>query len=148
MILAKALKLKNKKIAEYNKTIQRMTASNSYDVDSNKVYNSKEQLALAEAQLASYVALKAAIHTTSEPIREKIFLLGELKNLVSRIQYIDTTEGVIKTSNRYGSTDPLIFKADISAADKDAKITELEAQIETIQDELDYFNATTELSGF
>jgi len=142
MNLAKALKVKNKKLAEYNKTLQKVMAYNSYDVTSKKDYNAKILLDLAETQLQEYVLFKTAIHTASQPVRDKIFLIGELKSLLNRIQNLSTTEGVYK--DRYapeGST----FACDINQLEKDAKIEALEAGIEKLQDELDYFNATTEI---
>lgn len=142
MNLAKALKVKNKKIAEYNKTLQKVMAYNSYDVTSKKDYNAKNLLQLAEVQLQQYVDFKTAIHKASEPVRHKIFMIGELKSLLSRIQSLSTTEGVYK--DRYapeGST----FACDITQLEKDAKIEEIETAIESLQDELDYFNATTEI---
>ena len=142
MNLAKALKVKNKKLAEYNKTLQKVMAYNSYDVTSKKDYNAKALLDLAETQLQEYVLFKTAIHTASQPVRDKIFLIGELKSLLNRIQNLSTTEGVYK--DRYapeGST----FACDINQLEKDAKIEALEAGIEKLQDELDYFNATTEI---
>jgi hypothetical protein len=142
MNLAKALKVKNKKLAEYNKTLQKVMAYNSYDVTSKKDYNAKTLLDLAETQLQEYVLFKTAIHTASQPVRDKIFLIGELKSLLNRIQNLSTTEGVYK--DRYapeGST----FACDINQLEKDAKIEALEAGIEKLQDELDYFNAKTEI---
>ena len=142
MNLAKALKVKNKKLAEYNKTLQKVMAYNSYEISSNKAYNAKELLQLAETQLSEYVALKTAIHAASQPVRDKIFLIGELKSLLSRIQGLSTNEGTVK--NRY-SDDVSTYASDITLLEKDAKIDELEKQIEELQDALDYFNATTEV---
>jgi len=143
MNLAKALKVKNKKIAEYNKTLQKVMAHNSYDVTSKKDYNAKELLQLAEVQLAAYVDLKTAIHAASQPVRSKIFLIGELKSLLGRIQSLSTTEGLVR--DRYSSSDGATYAADISQLEKDAKIEALETEIEALQDALDYFNATTEI---
>ena len=142
MNLAKALKVKNKKLAEYNKTLQKVMAYNSYEVSSKKDYNAKELLQLAEKQLSEYVALKTAIHAASQPVRDKIFLIGELKSLLGRIQGLSTNEGTVK--NRY-SDDVSTYASDITLLEKDAKIDELEKQIEELQDALDYFNATTEV---
>lgn len=142
MNLAKALKVKNKKIAEYNKTLQKVMNYNSYEISSKKDYNAKELLQLAEKQLSEYVALKTAIHAASQPVRDKIFLIGELKSLLSRIHGLPTNEGSVK--DRF-STETLTYASDITLLEKDAKIDELEKQIEEIQDALDYFNATTEI---
>jgi hypothetical protein len=142
MNLAKALKVKNKKLAEYSKTLQKVLAYNSYDVTSKKDYNAKTLLQLAEVQLQQYVDFKTAIHKASEPVRHKIFMIGELKSYLSRINSLSTTEGVYR--DRYapeGST----FAVDITQLEKDEKIVEIETAIESLQDELDYFNATTEI---
>ena len=142
MNLAKALKVKNKKLAEYNKTLQKVMAYNSYEISSKKDYNAKELLQLAEKQLLQYVDLKTKIHAASQPVRDKIFLIGELKSLLGRIQGLSTNEGTVK--NRY-SDDVSTYASDITLLEKDAKIDELEKQIEELQDALDYFNATTEV---
>lgn len=147
MNLAKALKLKNKKLSEYNKTIQKMRAYNSYDVDSKKVYNSKELMTQAEAQLNDYVALKTAIHLTSEPIRSKIFRLGELKSFLSNITNMSTTEGIVKSSS-YSSTTTSTYAVDITEEEKEAKLKVIQDEIEAIQDEIDTFNALTSIVGY
>lgn len=147
MNLAKALKLKNKKLSEYNKTIQKMRAYNSYDVDSKKVYNSKELMTQAEAQLNDYVALKTAIHSTSEPIRSKIFRLGELKSFLSNITNMSTTEGIVKSSG-YRETTTITYAVDITEEEKEAKLKAIQDEIEAIQDEIDTFNALTSIVGY
>jgi len=147
MNLAKALKLKNKKLSEYNKTVQKMRAYNSYDVDSKKVYNSKELMIQAEIQLYDYIALKTAIHLTSEPIRSKIFRLGELKSFLNNILSISTTEGVVK-ANSYNSTSVSTYAVDITEEEKEAKVKLIQDEIEAIQDEIDTFNALTSIVGY
>jgi hypothetical protein len=147
MNLAKALKLKNKKLSEYNKTVQKMRAYNSYDVDSKKVYNSKELMAQAEVQLNDYVALKSAIHSTSEPIRAKIFRLGELKSFLTNISSMSTTEGIVKSSN-YSSTSTFTYAVDVTEEEKEAKVKLIQDEIEAIQDEIDTFNALTSIVGY
>ena len=142
MNLAKALKVKNKKLADYNKTLQKVVAYNSYDVTSKKDYNAKNLLQQAEVQVQEYVDFKTAIHKASEPVRHKIFMIGELKAYLSRIHSLSTTEGLVR--DRY-SSEGATYAADINQLEKDAKIEELETAIESLQDELDYFNATTEI---
>lgn len=147
MKLAKALKLKNKLLKEYNVTLSRVVTSNSYDVDTKKVYNAAELLVEAVTQRDKYVSLKAAIHTTSEPIRKKIFELGELKNFLSRINSLPTTEGIVKESS-YRSDSVNTYAVDITEQQKQDLIKAVEDAIENIQEEIDQFNATTDLVGF
>ena len=147
MKLAKALKLKNKLLKEYNATLSRTISSNCYDVDTQKVYNSAVLLQEAIAQRDRYVTLKAAIHSTSEPIRKKIFELGELKSFLSKFESLTTREGIVKDSN-YNGTTVKTYAADISEQSKQEIIKSLEESIENIQEEIDSFNATTDLVGF
>ena len=147
MKLAKALKLKNKLLKEYNVTLSRTISSNCYDVDTQKVYNSAVLLQEAIAQRDRYVTLKAAIHSTSEPIRKKIFELGELKSFLSKFESLTTREGIVKDSN-YNGTTVKTYAADISEQSKQEIIKSLEESIENIQEEIDSFNATTDLVGF
>ena len=147
MKLAKALKLKNKLLKEYNVTLSRTISSNCYDVDTQKVYNSAVLLQEAILQRDRYVTLKAAIHSTSEPIRKKIFELGELKSFLSKFESLTTREGIVKDSN-YNGTTVKTYAADISEQSKQEIIKSLEESIENIQEEIDSFNATTDLVGF
>ena len=147
MKLAKALKLKNKLLKEYNVTLSRTISSNCYDVDTQKVYNSAVLLQEAIAQRDRYVTLKAAIHSTSEPIRKKIFELGELKSFLGKINSLHTTEGIVKESSYSGGT-VKTYAADISEQRKQEIIKSVEESIENIQEEIDVFNATTDLVGF
>ena len=147
MKLAKALKLKNKLLKEYNVTLSRTISSNCYDIDTQKVYNSSVLLEEAILQRDRYIALKAAIHSTSEPIRKKIFELGELKSFLSKFESLNTREGIVKDSN-YNGTTVKTYAADISEQRKQEIIKSLEESIEDIQEEIDAFNATTDLVGF
>ena len=147
MKLAKALKLKNKLLKEYNVTLSRMIQSNCYDVDTKKVYNAATLFNEAVAQRDKYVALKAAIHTTSDPIRSKIFELGELKSFLGKMGSLHTTEGIVKESS-YSGGSIKTYAADISEEKKQEIIKAIEDAIEFIQEEIDTFNATTDIVGF
>jgi hypothetical protein len=148
MKLSKALKLKNKKISEYNTLISKMSSYNSYDVDSKKVYNSKELYAETLIKLQDLVKFKAAIHSTSDPIRADIFRLGELKNLLNYVNRLDTREGVIKESSYRGETTTSTLAVDFTELEKVALTTSIQDEIEEIQDKIDTFNAITELVGY
>jgi hypothetical protein len=154
MKLSKALKLKNKKVQEYNDTLSKMIANNSYDVECKKNYNSLELYEKAKQQMGDLVLLKTSIHTTSEPIRHKIFLLSELKSFLGNIKVIDTKEGLVKVTgySRFSTVStgdkPSNYAADINEETKSATIKALEESIENTQEEIDTFNATTDLIGY
>ena len=146
MKLSKALKLKNKKLKECRESSSKLRY-NSYDIDVNKVYNAKEYWTKYTAQVEDFIKLKTAIHTTSEPIRYTIFRLSELKSMCSHFSGIDTTEGTVKNSG-YGGETIKTYKADITETEKVAMVKEMEEEIERLQEEIDNFNATTDLVGY
>lgn len=147
MKLSKALKLKNKKINEYNKTVDRMLTCNSYDVDSKKLYNAHDLYRTAVTLRNDLAKFKTAIHQSTAPIRHLIFELSELKSFLSRLNHLDTTEGIVK-SRGYGSVESSKYDCDIKEETKEELINNLQEQIEIIQEEIDSFNATTDLTGY
>ena len=147
MKLSKALKLKNKKVNEYNNLITKMVSHNSYDIDTKKVYNSQSLYMSAIDAREDLIKFKTAIHLTSEPIREKIFRMGEYKNLLMNLNRLNTTEGVVK-SRGYGESDKSTYACSINEEKKVEMMEWYQNAIETIQDEIDVFNATTELVGY
>ena len=146
MKLAKALKLKNKKLKEYKATLMKVVQNNSYDIDNRPLYDSKELLNDAQIKLADYLDLKTAIHTTSEPIRLKIFQLGELKSLLNTVNGLDTKSGVYKEG--YREVTLRTYESSITEEKKGDAVKTIEDTIELLQDEIDTFNATTELVGY
>jgi hypothetical protein len=147
MKLSKALKLKNKKVTDYNNTVTKMVSYNSYDVDTKQSYNSTELYMEVIDKREDLIKFKTAIHLTSEPIREKIFRLGEYKNLLMNLNRLSTTEGVVK-GRGYGEFDKSTYACSINELQKVEMMEWYQTEIENIQDEIDVFNATTELKGY
>jgi hypothetical protein len=147
MKLSKALKLKNKKVNEYNNLVSKMVNHNSYDVDTKQTYNSTELYLEVIDKREDLIKFKTAIHLTSEPIREKIFRIGEYKNLLINLNRLSTTEGVVK-SRGYGESDKSTYACSINELQKVEMMEWYQNEIENIQDEIDTFNATTELVGY
>jgi hypothetical protein len=147
MKLSKALKLKNKKVTDYNNTVTKMVSYNSYDIDTKQSYNSTELYMEVIDKREDLIKFKTAIHLTSEPIREKIFRLGEYKNLLMNLNRLSTTEGVVK-GRGYGEFDKSTYACSINELQKVEMMEWYQTEIENIQDEIDVFNATTELVGY
>ena len=148
MKLAKALKLKNKKVSEYNSTLEKMANSNTIEKDSKKHYNSKELSNLAEAQMEDLIQLKTAIHNTSAPIREKIFRIGELKSYLGYVNRLNTTEGIVKQYRGGSDVAPLVYLVDFNESEKVETAKSIQDAIEELQEQMDLFNATTNLKGY
>ena len=142
MTLAQALKEKNKKVANIQKLWVKIDRYNSVQEGAERPYDIADLFTQVETEIAELVKLKARIHSVSEPIRESIFELSELKNLVQRVKAVDTTNGISR--NRFDSTSSLMT-AVLDIKWQDEKIESLETQIEKIQERLDNFNHTREI---
>lgn len=143
MTLAKALKHKNRvaqKIARISDDIRAnnsILAVNDPEVDVKRLDGMRKEL-------TDYlVALKTAIHRASDSVRDKIFLLAELKGSIGFYRSICTQHGR-RESHRFGSGDEYVeHKATIRKESVDRIVAELEERIDEIQDHLEEFNVTT-----
>ena len=146
MKVAKALKLKNKMLSEYTDLVNKMICSNSSISTAKKNYNAKELFDKSRVSQSEIVKLKTAIHEASAPIRSKIFEIGELKSFVSYFNRINTQEGLVKERGYGAGVSEDIYVVDFSELEKVEIVKSLQDQIEAIQEELDSFNATTEVA--
>ncbi|CAB4175569.1 hypothetical protein UFOVP1247_222 [uncultured Caudovirales phage] len=142
MTIAQALKEKNKKVSNIQKLWDRISRYNSVQEGAERPYDIADLFIQVETETIELVKLKARIHEVSQPIRESIFELSELKNLAQRVKSVTTTQGVYR--DRYDSTSSVMTTV-LDIKWQDAKVEELEARIEKIQERLDNFNHTREI---
>jgi predicted nucleic acid-binding Zn-ribbon protein len=90
------------------------------------------------------IDLKSKIHRANAPMFEKIFEMSELKSTIKALQKLDCTEGK-SNRDRYRMESELILTSEVSLVVRNGKIKNLEERIEYLQDEMDVFNATTEI---
>ena len=142
MNIKQALKAKNKLVAEIKELHMLLQNNNSVEESTVRRFNVNglvEQIQQASKEL---VALKAKIHKANVPVFEKIFTMAELKGQVKELRKLSTEEG--KVSARYSGiveTKSVV----LTALDVRNMIKGLESEIESIQDELDVHNATTNI---
>jgi len=139
MTIAKALKEKNKLTTRLSKLWQKIYSHNSAIVGSEKPYDLDDVWAQIQDTMQKIVDLKTRIHNASSPVRDKIFLLSELKTHATHLSTINTSKGKTRS---YG-TEPDQIEAHFDIVWKDQQIELTEAQIEATQEELDRFNHTT-----
>lgn len=139
--LSKALKIKNR-IAKEIKDLQTIvTQNNSYitgNTPSFDVKASYKELIDLRKKLGE---LKIKINTANAGMIDKMVEISELKSHIAFLRTINTQEGQVSAS-RYGDT---MVEKSVAYNAKDIKEKEKETQkkIDTIQDEIDKFNATT-----
>lgn len=145
MNLTKALKHKKKLVKQVDEAFIRFQKYNSQPKENvDKGYDplmAYENWIKLTNQL---IELKTKIHNANAPIVSKIFRLGELKNLVSRLRNVDTRSGLVR-ENRYSDNEPVEYVACIDLFAKDNQIELWEQEIETIQEEIEAFNAITKI---
>jgi len=139
MNLTKALKHKKKLVKQIDEMYVRFSKFNS--VEKGSIGYDPEQAYTQWVELTNkLIDLKTKIHIANTGIANKIFTLGELKNMASKIRNVSTQEGTVK--DRY--TDVVSeYTVHMNLFDKDLRIKELEDQIETLQEEIEAYNALT-----
>jgi hypothetical protein len=74
---------------------------------------------------------------------DKIFRLSELKNCISRVRGVDTKEG--RHRDRYGDGEYIEYSCFMNLLQKDTQVTAWETELETLQEEIEAFNAMTKI---
>jgi len=143
MTIKQALKQKNKLIKTIGENTKLMQEYNSVEVGNERPYSSVELLTKISEDTKELAKLKTKIHIANTPVLENIFLMSELKSMAQSLKKMDCTEG--KSSGRYRMEIEVIKTSEISLVKRNETIKELEGRIEAIQDELDLFNATTQI---
>ena len=139
MNLTKALKHKKKLVKQIDEMYIRFSKFNSTEKGSVG-YDAGEAFENWINLTDQLVDLKTKIHIANAGIASKIFKLGELKNMAAKLRNVSTQEGMIK--DRYADTTSE-YVAHMNLFTKDSKIKEIEEQIETLQEEIEAYNALT-----
>ena len=142
MTIKRALKEKNKLVKEINDLYAKIKTYNSVAEDGEKPYSTKVLMFNVDSKLNELVELKTKIHLANGPVYGKIFRMAELKSHVSKLSGLDCSSGKQKS---WGDTEYTNKVSEIRIVDRDYLIKVAETEIETLQDELDEFNATTNI---
>ena len=142
MNIKQALKLKNKLVANIKACYAVIQSQNSIEKGNPRRYSVVDKINEVQKYTNELVEIKRQIHTANQPVFEKIFLMAELKGMVKELKKMSVEEG--KQSERYslGTSEK---EVELSVVDRDTIIASLEETIERLQDELDTYNATTEI---
>jgi len=143
MNIKQALKKKNVLVNEIKQEFVKANTYNSVEVGNKRAYSSRTALQSYLDKTNELIALKTAIHIANAPVYDKIFRLSELKSVVKYLNALNCQEG--KEQNRYGSVEPRILEVELGIVERDTMVKEFEVEIDKLQEELDYHNATTEL---
>lgn len=147
MKLAKALKHKNKltrKIKDLNTKICEYNVSNERRPSP---YSVRDLIKQRDALVEELILLKVNIQRTNMGIVDKIIRLGEVKNTLSQYERLNTyTEHESVIDMGYGeNTKEIKAYSVINTNEKDGIVEAIQNDIENLQDQIDHFNATTDL---
>lgn len=147
MKLAKALKLKNKLAGEVANVQRMIVAANVVEGQNQPPHDVEKLMKDLEANQKALADLKGRISAANAPIFGKIYLMAEMKSRISFLRTIPTQDGTFQQAGRiYGSeAKTVLYRATVKAADVERDVKFLSDEIERLQDELDEFNAKTEI---
>ena len=142
MNLTKALKHKKKLVKQAEDMYVRFSKYNSIEkgnvgYDPAVAYESWINLT------NELIELKTKMHNANALIASKIFRLGELKSMASKLRIVDTKEGLHR--DRYSASEPIEYVAYMNLFARDSRIKELEEEIEQLQEEIEVYNAMVKI---
>jgi hypothetical protein len=143
MNIHKALRKKNEIVGEIAKLDTRVY-SNRWAKDNEPAYDSRQVLEEREKLVKELVSLKSKISAASQEIFTKILLMEELKGLIKVLHSMPCDKG--KEHGTY-SASVVEYEVKITQKERDELVAKLEAEIRSIQEEIDAFNAKTEIYG-
>lgn len=143
MTINQALKEKNR-LAGKLKVLDQRIQNNVKWIKSNKpAYDFGHLLSERLNVMQSLIDLKTAISKATTPIAGSIILLAELKSQLLMYRSLDVREGLIL--DRYSNITGVEYQSAIDQKGLDYMIDGIEVKISAVQDELDKFNASTEI---
>lgn len=145
MKLAKALKEKKRLAAEVAHLKNKINSYNSYIKDSNvpQKFNVIEMYSTLQSKVQDLVNLKIVINEANKEIQPLIFLLSEYKAMIAFLNILNTREGIEPASFSKGE---VFHEVQIDALKKENLIKEFQDKADNIQDKIDTYNYTTEVS--
>ena len=137
------MKHKKKLIKQDDEFYKRFSEYNSHESITMPSYDPQEMYDSWLTTTDELITLKAKIHRANTPIADKIFKIGEIKNLITRLRVVDTKEG--KFRNRYSDEAHIEYVSYIGLVAKDNQIKIWEAELDQLQEDIEAFNAITKI---
>ena len=138
IILAKALKIKNRLTGRLAKVQADIQAYNSVPEGQANQVNVLALMKTREELVGALVSLKTAINDANREAQRDIYDLAEKKATAQFLGCVNTRHGPLPAV--YPSTTEVNYVAALKKADVDALVARLENEIDQLQDRLDQFN--------
>lgn len=145
MKLHKALKIKNRLAGEVTRLSQLLQRENSKRSDNTSQVNAADVFNDLNTVRSELVRLKAAIARANIGIYEKIERISELKNQINLLNSLPAREGQEKSAINQQTYETHEWKAFLNRQAIDGLIVAIQQDINKTQDEVDEYNASTEV---
>ena len=142
MTIARALKEKNRIANKLSLVRTRIRNQNSIESNIKRTFDINALLQEEHGLYNRLVAVKKAIAVANIEIAEKLIRMSEMKGAIEWYRSIPTKEGTFQEPSYRDGTITRTFTV-VLTEQEIIKITEeIQKEIETLQDEIDEFNAT------
>jgi prefoldin subunit 5 len=138
--LSRALKVKSRLVSRLRELQEFINKYNSLVSGAERPSSVMTAYEESKAITQTLCDIKAAIQIANVPIQTKIFTLAEAKSLKTFLQRLNTTHGTAALGYSGETTE---YDSEIKGAYVNDEIKRLTKEIESLQDQIDEFNATT-----
>lgn len=145
MKLSKALKVKNSLVKEINDLKAKIQKHNVVIDDNDFQFDTKDLYKQLLDKSAKLALLKKEISVANGSIIQNIFNLAEFKGIIAMLSELNTQKGTVSSENFRGGEVKHTYKPQIDDQFVSDAIKGLEKSMETLQDEIDEYNATHEI---
>ena len=142
MTLARALKERSRLAGKLKRDFEIINRENSMISGSERSFDLRAVYAECCELLEKLVALKKVIAAANAPIAGKLAEMDEVKSMITYLRGVNTEVG-FKARNYSAEKD--LLSVVLGAAELTAEAERLQKRGEELQDEIDVFNATTEV---
>lgn len=145
MKIAKAMKIISRLKGEINLIENRLKKCVSCPDSNEYIENFEKLINIRNEKVLELIALKSKVMSANVANNKftTITLLSELKNEIVMYKDLEIKQGIYK--ERYAEHDGVVFKTQLTISDKESRIETLQKQINDLTDDLDVFNASTDI---
>jgi len=145
MNIAKALKVKNRLVGEVAKLQEIVRRENSRRNDNTSKVDVAKTVETLNTTREKLIQLKAAIATASAPVSVKLANLSETKSFINWLATLPTRDGDEKVAHGTKEVETYTWKAHFTRQALDDLLGTEQKKVETLQDEVDEYNAKTQV---
>ena len=144
MLLSNALKKKNRTVKRIKEIEEGIQENNSLPSISQREVEVENLLKERDTLVQELINLKLKIFVASDPIRENILKIAELKSNINFLKSIPTKKGMVRELGYRGSEN-VEYKTILEKKEITELIKSSEEEIDVLQEEIDKHNHTVEI---